>query len=88
MLRSLSLVFLVGSSAYPTAFTAHAALSQTHGVPPALLARYDVTLKGHAPPSRWTCLDGKQEIAWSAVNNDYCDCADGSDEPGALAIRS
>ncbi|EIW82175.1 hypothetical protein CONPUDRAFT_164812 [Coniophora puteana RWD-64-598 SS2] len=55
------------------------ALDKTHGVRPDLLARY-------APQgSTWKCLDGSKEIAWSAVNDDYCDCPDGSDEPGTSA---
>jgi hypothetical protein len=30
----------------------------------------------------WACLDKSRSIPWSAVNDDYCDCPDGSDEPG------
>jgi protein kinase C substrate 80K-H len=47
------------------------------GIPPALVHRY-VPLTG----GTWRCLDDSAEIWWSEVNNDYCDCADGSDEPG------
>ena len=33
----------------------------------------------------FTCTDGTQTVPWSYVNDDYCDCTDGSDEPGTAA---
>lgn len=69
-----SLLFLL-SLATTLVFTA--GLPQTHGVHPSLLPRYRP--KG----TTWSCLDGAKTIPWTAVNDDYCDCLDGSDEPGA-----
>ena len=53
------------------------------GVPPHLAPRY-VPLTSNS--DLWKCLDGSKEISWNAVNDDYCDCPDGSDEPGLCTV--
>jgi protein kinase C substrate 80K-H len=52
------------------------------GVSPALLAQYAPIKSGSS--LTWKCLDGSKIIDWSDINNDYCDCPDGSDEPGVI----
>lgn len=53
---------------------------QTRGVHP--------DYQKHYPPfvNTFTCLDGSRtDLKPTAVNDDYCDCVDGSDEPGTNA---
>ncbi|KAJ4470077.1 glucosidase II beta subunit-like-domain-containing protein [Lentinula lateritia] len=64
----------------PLPLPALGAVEKTLGIAPHLVSKY--------VPSRsntWTCLDGLKEIPWDYVNDDSCDCADGSDEPGTGA---
>ena len=50
------------------------------GVDPEFASRY----AGDA----FTCLDGLLTVQLDAVNDDYCDCFDGSDEPGTAACSN
>ncbi len=51
------------------------------GVRPDLASFYD-------PARDFQCLDGSNTIAFIHVNDDYCDCKDGSDEPGTSACSN
>lgn len=44
------------------------------------LASPDIHFYDESKP--FTCLDSSATIPFDQVNDDYCDCKDGSDEPG------
>ena len=52
--------------------------ASVRGVDPALSARYEPA------GGKFACLDGSKAIPASQVNDGYCDCVDGTDEPGAF----
>ncbi|TPX57524.1 hypothetical protein PhCBS80983_g03773 [Powellomyces hirtus] len=45
------------------------------------------TYTASASTDMFRCLDNSKEIPFVAVNDDYCDCPDGSDEPGTSACE-
>ncbi|KAI9327511.1 glucosidase II beta subunit-like-domain-containing protein [Zopfochytrium polystomum] len=53
------------------------------GVDPAHKAIYASALAPGA--SSFACLDASKSIPSTSINDDYCDCVDGSDEPGTSA---
>jgi len=53
---------------------------KTLGLNPTLEARYIMDSKG-----MFACLGNNHQIPYSMLNDDYCDCEDGSDEPSTSA---
>ncbi|KAJ3056300.1 hypothetical protein HK097_007400 [Rhizophlyctis rosea] len=69
--------FLVGS-----AYGDNSAARSVRGIAEADLTRYE------PKNGKFHCLNNAKEIPYSAVNDDYCDCDDGSDEPGTSACAN
>lgn len=72
-------VLLLFFATFECAFGAKA--TSLRGVAPSRLAAYK-------DRSTFTCTSDRKEIAVSRVNDDVCDCADGSDEPGTSACAN
>ena len=53
------------------------------GAPALLLGAFIFQLSGGA--AAFTCGDGRKSLDDAKVNDDFCDCADGSDEPATPA---
>ncbi|OQR68956.1 glucosidase 2 subunit beta-like [Tropilaelaps mercedesae] len=53
-------------------------ITRVRGIPLEMKALYD-------PLKDFQCLDASIRLPFSYVNDDYCDCPDGSDEPGTAA---
>lgn len=45
-------------------------------------------MKHYIADKKFKCLSDHAVIDFSQVNDDYCDCSDGSDEPGTAACSS
>jgi protein kinase C substrate 80K-H len=50
--------------------------AHVRGVRPEVAAKYE--------GKEFTCLDGSLTLPASAINDDWCQCPDGSDEPGGF----
>ena len=57
-----------------------AAQPTIRGLDPSLSAKYK------PKTGRFACFDGSSDLAFDRVNDNFCDCVDGSDEPGKLKL--
>ena len=63
-------------------------VSSTYGVPEGEEALYRQTVQflSYTELQLFTCKDGSRTLSIGQVNDDYCDCDDGSDEPGTCML--
>ncbi|KYN00477.1 PREDICTED: glucosidase 2 subunit beta [Cyphomyrmex costatus] len=81
--RSLALAALMSLllATYTPGHVAGSGVLQIRGIPVAKNSLY-------RPDRDFECLDGSRLISFTRVNDDYCDCGDGSDEPGTAACTN
>ncbi|KAH3681348.1 hypothetical protein WICPIJ_007701 [Wickerhamomyces pijperi] len=78
-LPNLLLLLLLPSSSLATAY-----INGIQGVQPSLQHLYKPNSNG-----QWTCLNHPEiKLSFSQINDNYCDCPDGSDEPGTSACAN
>uniref|UniRef100_A0A8C8II72 Glucosidase 2 subunit beta n=1 Tax=Oncorhynchus tshawytscha TaxID=74940 RepID=A0A8C8II72_ONCTS len=75
---SCALLLLLTSLALAMGTGAAVEIQRPRGVPQSKRQFYEEN-------KPFTCLDGSSTIPFDRVNDDYCDCRDGSDEPGTAA---
>lgn len=75
------LVISLGSILLLSFFVLESEGKGVRGVPPENRPHYKAAMKS----GTFNCISDSKAIPFAAVNDEFCDCADGSDEPGTSA---